>query len=125
MLLDYDFSIRYHSTEAIGHADVLSRFMDTQSKIQDSVIISVLAFTVRALPVTSQMICEATPSDPLLKEVLHFHHTEQPKVCTDKIFNASFSIIVPSTLQNSAMKQFHFGHQGISYMKTLAHSYVY
>lgn len=33
--------------------------------------------------------------------------------------------VVSLKLQNRVLKQFHFGHQGISHTKALAHSYIY
>ena len=75
-LLDYDFSIKYLSTNSIGHADALSKLKNThQKQPEDSVVAaislepeisSMLTATVRELPVTSHMIKEATASDPLL-----------------------------------------------------------
>lgn len=63
MLLDYDFTIKYRSTNSIGHADVLSRLMNAHHKpLGDSIvaavsvepeIVSVLTTTVRVLPLTS------------------------------------------------------------------------
>ena len=151
-LLDYNFTIKYNRTDTIGHADALSRLMTVQNKVpEDSVIAavslepeitSVFASTVRALPVTSTMIREATASDPVLQIVKRFHRTKWPKVCTDKRIQPFFQrraslsevdecflfaerVIVPSSLQDRVLKQFHYGHQGISRMKALARSYAY
>ena len=69
-LMDYDFSIKYLSINSIGHADALSRLINThQKQPEDSVVAaiflepeisSMLTATVRELPVTSHMIKKAT-----------------------------------------------------------------
>ena len=126
-LLDYDFSIKYLSTNSIGQADALSRLIDThQKQPEDSVVTaislepeisSMLTATVRELPVTSHMIKEATASDPLLQEVISYHHTRWPTVYPNKQLlpfyqrKSSLSevdgvllfaerVIIPSSLQN-------------------------
>ena len=38
----------------------------------------------RALPVTSEMIQDATAADPILQKVLHFHSTNWPNTSTDQ-----------------------------------------
>ena len=105
-------------------------------------ISSMLTATVRELPVTSHMIKEATASDPLLQEVISYHHTRWPTVSPNKqlrpffqrksslsevdgVLNFAKRVIIPSSLQNKTLKQFHFGHQGASRMKALARGYVY
>lgn len=41
------------------------------------------------------------------------------------IFEVGECTVVPLKLQNRVLTQFHFGHQGISHTKALAHSYIY
>lgn len=53
-------------------------------------VVSGLVSTVRALPVTSEMIQEATAADPILQKVLHFHSTSWPNICTDQKFQPFF-----------------------------------
>ena len=101
-----------------------------------------LTATVRELPVTSHMIKKATASDPLLQEVISYHHTRWPTVSpykqllpfyqrksslseVDGVILFAERVIIPSSLQNRTLKQFHFGHQGVSRMKALARGYVY
>ena len=151
-LLDYDFSIKYLSTNSIGHADALSRLINThQKQPEDSVVAaissepnisSMLTATVRELPVTSHMIKKATASDPLLQEVICYHCTGWPTVSPNKQLLPFFQqksslfevdgvllfaerVIIPSSLQNRSLKKFHFGHQGVCPMKALARGYVY
>ena len=151
-LLGYNFKIRYLSTDKIGHADALSRLISSQRKSTEDIVIStvsvepdilaVFATTVRALPVTAKMIQEATSSDPVLQKVLDYNCTKWPTKITDTKLQAfhrrqsSLSVVegcllfgervvVPTSLQNRVLKQFHSGHQGINRMKALARSYVY
>ena len=94
ILLDYDFSIKYLSTHSIGHADALSRLINShQKQPEDSVVAaislepeisSMLTATVRELPVTSHMIKEATASHPLPQEVISYHRTRWPTVSPNK-----------------------------------------
>lgn len=151
MLLDYNFSIKYQPGSKIGQADALSRLISSNQKVpEDRVIaaisvepevVSGLVSTVRALPVTSEMIQEATAADPILQKVLHFHSTSWPNICTDQKLQPFFQrrsslseidgillfaerVVVPFELQNRVLKQFHYGHQGINRMKALARGYV-
>ena len=151
-LLDYDFSIKYLSTNSIGHADALSRLINTHQKPpEDSVVAaislepeisSMLTATVRELPVTSHMIKEAKASDPLLQGVISYHRTRWSTVSPNKqllpfyqrksslsevdgVLPFAERVIIPSSLQNRTVKQFHFGHQGVSRMRALARGYVY
>ena len=151
-LLNYDFSIKYLSTNSIGHADALSRLINThQKQPEDSVVAaislepeisSMLTATVRELPVTSHMIKEPTASDPLLQEVISYYRTRWPTVFPNKQLLPFFQrksslsvvdgvllfgerVIIPSSLKNRTLKQFHFGHQGVSRMKALARGQIW
>ena len=109
--------------------------------VEPEVILGLVS-TVRALSVTSEMIKEPTAADPILQEVLHFHSTSWPNICTDqklqpffqwrsslsktnRILHFAEHIVVPVKLQNRVLKQFHDGHQGINQMKAFACGYVY
>ena len=152
MHLDYNFSIKYQPGSKIGQADALSRLTSSNQKApEDRVIaaisvepevISGLVSTVRALPLTLEMIKEATAADPILQKVLHFHSTSWLNICTDQKLQPFFQrrsslfetngillfaecVVVPVELQNRVLKQFHYRHQGINRMKALARGYVY
>ena len=85
----------------IGQADALSRLISSNQKAPENrviaaisvepEVISGLVSTVRALPVTSEMIKEATAADPILQKVLHFHSNSWPNMCTDKKTSTIFS----------------------------------
>ena len=93
-------------------------------------ITSVFASTVRALPVTSTMIREATASEPGLRKVMRFYRTKWPKVFIEKRIQHFFQrltslsevdecllfierVIVPSSWHDRVIKQFHYGHQAV------------
>ena len=88
------------------------------------------------------MIRDATASNPVLQKVIRLHRTRWSKICIDKRIQPFFQrrtslseadecllfakcVIVPSSLQDRVIKQFHYGHQGISRMRALTRSYVY
>ena len=73
---------------------------------------------------------------------MRFHQTKWPEVCSNKRIQPFFQrwtslsefdecllfaecMIVPPSLQDRVIKQFHNGHQGISCMKALVRTYVY
>ena len=110
---------------------------DLLTHFNPSLDIVVVSDAVRELPFTSHMIKEATASDPLQQEVISYHHTRWPTVSPNKQLLPFFQrksslsevdgvllfaewVIIPSSLQNRTLKQFHFGHQGVSRMKALA-----
>ena len=88
------------------------------------------------------MIKKATAAYPILQNVLHFHSTSWPSICTNQKLQPFFQrrsslsetngillfaerVVVPVELQNRVLKQFHYVHQGIIRMKVLARGYVY
>ena len=90
MILDYGIvalfnhlSIKYQSTNSIALADDLSRLMNAHQNLPEDFfvatvsiepeIFSVLRNTIRALPLTSQMIQETTDTDRLLQKVIYYH----------------------------------------------------
>ena len=105
-------------------------------------IVSLLRATVRELPVITQMVQETTASDSLLQKVIHYYLAKWSQTCLDKDFqhfchqkiplslvNGSIIFgecgIIPFTLRNRVLKEFHFRHQYIRRMKALACSYIY
>ena len=147
MLLDYNFSIKYQPGSKTGQADALSKLISSNQKAPEDRVIAAISVepevisgfvsTVRAQPVTSEMIKEATAADPTLQKALHFHSTSWPNICTDQKLQPFFQrrssisetngillfaerVVVPVKLQNRVLKQFHYGHQGNNQMKALA-----
>ena len=102
MLLDYNFPLKYEPGSKIGQSDAFPDSSLQIKKHQRTVIaaisvepevISELVSTVRALPVTSEMIKEATAADPILQKVLNFHSGEI--YAWTKNFNHFFSGDLP------------------------------
>ncbi|CAI2738162.1 unnamed protein product, partial [Dicrocoelium dendriticum] len=87
-LLAYDFAVKYTATKDIGQADALSRLLELQQHQQEESIIAaislesevnqVLMENFRKLPVTFDMVRDATVRDPLLRQVIKFHTTQWP-----------------------------------------------
>ncbi|MGL4493855.1 MAG: RNase H-like domain-containing protein, partial [Tannerellaceae bacterium] len=79
-LLGYDFTIKYNSTTSIGQADALSRLIGSQpDQTEDSVVAaavfeaevnSVVAMMINSLPVTAEMIADATERNNTMKDVM-------------------------------------------------------
>ena len=86
MLLDYNLSTKYQSTNSIDLADALSSLRNVhQNSPEDTFvaavlvelgIVSVFTSILRPLLVTLQMIQVATEFDPLLQKVIHYHYTK-------------------------------------------------
>lgn len=151
-LLSYEFDIEHVGTNHFGHADALSRLMKRPSNNETTVIASISSFeagihrilneAVRALPITSTMIQEATATDNVLQKVSLYLRTTWPTNITDKELHTFYNrreaiselngcllmserVIIPVKFQKSILKQLHVGHPGIVRMKALARSYVY
>ncbi|CAH8589626.1 unnamed protein product [Dicrocoelium dendriticum] len=152
LLLGYDFSMRYLSTDSIGQADALSRLIDTgKRESEDAVIASIAAETdvtymvhdaVSNLPVTDTMVKQATEQDALLQEVLTYTRRGWPKKCPKEALTQFFTrrnslsevdsclffadrIVIPEILRSRVLRQLHKSHPGIARMKALARSYVF
>lgn len=93
-LLSYDFVIEHKNSEKFGHADVLSRLIANQREEGDSCVIAsitsveaevsqILFDAIDALPVTHQMIKQATAEDRILKKVLQYIRSSWPSKIED------------------------------------------
>src|ERR1044072_7805700 len=79
-LLAYNFSIEYRSTTSFSQADALSRFIASHAAPDEDFVIAAIAVnadvrrvfndSVRALPVTTRMVSDATVKDPHLQRVI-------------------------------------------------------
>ncbi|CAH8535475.1 unnamed protein product [Dicrocoelium dendriticum] len=151
-LLAYDFAVKYTATKDIGQADALSRLLELQQHQQEESIIAaislesevnqVLMENFRKLPVTFDMVRDATVRDPLLRQVIKFHTTQWPSDTLSgelqilsrrkdelSIVNGCLllaeRIIIPKELRQRVLQQFHRAHPGINRMKSIARSFVY
>ncbi|KAK4474327.1 hypothetical protein MN116_000411, partial [Schistosoma mekongi] len=150
-LLGYDFKIKYQPTTDFGQADALSRLIGPQTNQEDTLVAAVeaeaevyrvLEDAVDALPVTFKAIKEATEDDKTLREVRRYLLTKWPNrrsqgemlqyfrrrdslMVVDSCVMFGDRIVVPKTLRQKVLNQFHSGHPGINRMKSLARSYAY
>lgn len=104
---------------------------------------SVAVSSISSLPITFMEIADATRKDPMLSKVQRFIQSGWPR---DKVSEGDLSrfyarrealsvvdgcilfgerVVVPRSLQQRCLRQFHRGHPGIQRMKSLARSYVY
>ena len=132
------------------HADGLSRLIarspsDTEDIVVSSVeaeVCQVFQGACRALPVTAQMVKEASTNDPLTKKVKQamlkgwkagnttsefyqfYLRRDSLSICDDCLM-FSEQLAIPATLQQRVLKQCHVGHPGRSRMKSIVRSSVY
>ena len=149
-LLRYDFKLKYRPSENMGHADGLSRLIARNPSDNEDIIVSsveaemcqVFQDTCRALPVTAQMVKEASTNDPLIKKVkqamlkcwkagntksefYQFYLRRDSLSIYDDCLMFSERLVIPASLHQPVLKQFHVGHPGRSRMKSIVRSYVY
>lgn len=157
-LLMYDFEIRYISTTEFGHADILSRLINKTARPEEDYLIAsvklesdvcqIVNEAINQLPVTSNMIRQATAKDKTLKTAIKYVNTQWPNnqssiqnaylkqlysrreslTCIQGclIFGERIiSITIPKCFQSKILKQFHRCHPGVVRMKSLMRSYVY
>ncbi|GAA55633.1 hypothetical protein CLF_108552 [Clonorchis sinensis] len=152
ILLGYNFTIRYASTEKIGQADALTRLIASREMEPEDTVIATVAVepevravvleTMNQLPVTFDAVRDATKNDSILQKAMEYHQSSWPTTCPSgelrKLFQRRSSlsvvngcllfgdrIVLPTELRQRVLAQFHSGHPGISFMKPLARSYVY
>ncbi|XP_049283851.1 uncharacterized protein K02A2.6-like [Anopheles funestus] len=149
----YDFDIEYVSTEKFGNADILSRLIKGQAKLDEDYVIArinlendIRALAINALsayPLSFRDVEHETMNDTTLKKVLRYLREGWPQ-------NSSFSgelarfharqeslseiegcilfgerVVIPRILQQRCLAQLHLGHPGIQRMKALARSHIY
>lgn len=153
ILKAYDFDIKYINTTEFGHADILSRLINTNTPtIEDTVIAtikleadikSVLTTAIDNLPVKFNQIVKATSTSTILQQVISFIQTGWPHNINDNSELCKFfarrdalstaqgclmfagRVVIPDVYHNQIIKQLHQGHTGQTRMKELARSYVY
>lgn len=90
MLLDYDLSRLMYAQQNLSEVFVVAT-------VSVEEIVPVLTTSVRGLSATSQMVQEATASDPLLQKVIHYHRTKWSQTGPDKdlqhFYHRKFSVV--------------------------------
>ena len=136
ILLNYNFRIEYLPSKQISHADGLSRLVPKYSEPFEDTIIAALrtdceiknmiANTVKALPVIK---IELMNDDFItnIKQKITAKNEKVPEVFSlcDNVLLYSERFVIPKTLQNRILRDFHTGHPGMNRMKNLMRSYVY
>ncbi|XP_055633565.1 uncharacterized protein K02A2.6-like [Toxorhynchites rutilus septentrionalis] len=155
ILLNYDFDIRYVSTNEFGCADMLSRLIDRSKQPEEDYVVATISLeedmasiihdTINQVPVSFAAIQRAMKTDTVLQSVLTFVHDGWPKdglSITDPEVRPYFNrreslthldgcilfhdrVVVPSKFRKQILKQFHRGHPGMVRMKSIARSFVY
>nr|XP_049466987.1 uncharacterized protein K02A2.6-like [Anopheles coluzzii] len=150
-LLAYDFSIEYVRTDDFENADLLSRVINTQAKLEEDTVIACIETDIKAMVVSALHntplhfadLIRETRKDPLLQKLVHYIREGWPSNAT---YTGEFSrffarkdalstvdgcilfwerVVIPRVLQQQCLQQIHHGHPGIQRMKALARSYLY
>ncbi|XP_055615172.1 uncharacterized protein K02A2.6-like [Toxorhynchites rutilus septentrionalis] len=154
-LLLYDFDIHFVSTDAFGHADILSRLINRHVRPEEDYVIANIEFesTIRsimnqsleALPVSFKTVQAKTRIDETLQQVIKHVNTTWPTKktsITDPHIQEFFQrreslsitagclmygerLVLPSVLRKKVLVELHKGHPGIERMRSLARQYVY
>lgn len=149
----YDFSIEYVQTDHFGHADILSRLIDSHTSKDEEIVIasvileedvrSILNVAIDSLPLTYADIVRETQKCPTLQRVITYLTNGWPS--RDEISNevapflarhSSLSVkdqcllfgervVVPECFRQAVLHRLHQDHPGQYRMKSLARSYVY
>ena len=154
ILLAYDFEIKYTNTNEFGHADVLSRLIQQHEKPSDDFVIASISMendirndlndSMATLPVSFNMVVQATEKDSTLQKVLQqmnhgwpennknidstlipFYNRRDSLSQIDGVILFNSRIIVPKLYQHRILKQLHREHISSERSKSIARSYVY
>ncbi|XP_036340663.1 uncharacterized protein K02A2.6-like [Rhagoletis pomonella] len=142
----------YIPTREFGAADILSRLIRNTTRPNEDTIIAccqlerevkqIAVEAVENLPVTFQMIQNATLKDKVLQEFISYlKNGKWPNTITDDLRSYYIHrdalgivencimlkdrLVIPYCFRKRILQQLHKGHQGIERTKSLARSYVY
>ncbi|XP_062558020.1 uncharacterized protein K02A2.6-like [Armigeres subalbatus] len=153
-MLLYDFQIEYISTDHFGHADILSRLINSHIKPDEDfviasieieeVICNIVGQSIEHLPVSYKTIAEETAKDETLQSITSFIRKGWPGKApaedrglqqyfarreslyeAQKVLMYGERVIIPKKLQQKVLRQLHKGHPGIERMRSLARNFVY
>ena len=138
--LNYNFKMVCQPSNIFGHGNGLSRLIPTyKDPLEDTVIVSLqsedelkitLCNSVRELSVTlDQIKQEALRGEYIKRMKTPFLEKDQRttdvfSTCDDLLLYR-VPIVILSTLQKRILKDFHAGHPGNNWMKSLMRSFVY
>ena len=142
-LAGFKYSIEYKNTTQHGNADGLSRLplrKECNKEVADPVEIFQVS-QLEALPVSADMIRQATQRDPILSRVLEytkhgwppssekelepFNRRKEELTLQDGCLMWGSRVIIPPRYRAQLLEELHEGHLGIVKMKALARSYMW
>ncbi|XP_062704602.1 uncharacterized protein K02A2.6-like [Aedes albopictus] len=154
-LLGYDFDIEFVSTNNFGYADVLSRLISNHERPEEEFVVAslnvepdlqcVLDSNLEQLPITFQMVKQATSEDPSMQQLVRFIKTGWPKSgksIHDSALQSFFHrreslsvvqgcvmmmerLVILERFRKKLLKQLHRGHPGIERVKAIARGSIY
>ena len=142
-LAGFEYSIEYKNTTQHGNADGLSRLPLEEARHKETVdpveIFQVSQMEV--LPVSADMIRQATQRDPIFSRVMEYTKQGWPAVCEkelepfyrrkdeltieDGCLMWGLRVLIPPKHQTQVLDELHDSHLGVVEMKALARSYVW
>nr|VZI45066.1 unnamed protein product [Spirometra erinaceieuropaei] len=135
-----------------GQADALSRLISNQQEPEEDTVIAAISIedgvrrqlsdAIRGIPVTAADIRRATEQDPVLRQAITYVQTCWPTTAlagdlrqlflrraslsvVDSCLMFADSVVIPSSLRPTVLRQFHAAHPGASRMKSIARSLAY
>ncbi|XP_055623272.1 uncharacterized protein K02A2.6-like [Toxorhynchites rutilus septentrionalis] len=139
-MLLYDFKIEHVFTDHFGHADILSRLINSHvspkedyviaSLEVEQVICNIVSQSIEYLPVSFKMIAAETMRDETLqqvpsREVQQFFVRRESLYAALKVLMYGERIVVPKKFQRKILQQLHEGNLGVERMRSLTRNYVY
>ncbi|KAL0879388.1 hypothetical protein ABMA27_003149 [Loxostege sticticalis] len=135
-LSGFDYTIEYRSSENNSNADYLSRFpveKTRENKIDRNTIFQ--THLINTLNIRPELIRQETQKDTELQSLLQSlqsgrslrefgYKDNEFTIQDDCLFRAS-RIVIPKSLQSTALEELHLAHIGIVKMKLLARSFIY
>ncbi|MGL4492179.1 MAG: integrase zinc binding domain-containing protein [Tannerellaceae bacterium] len=123
-------------------AKTAKRLQVVAEAVPDAEVNSAVAIVVNSLPVTAEIIADATEQDKTIKEVMRYLQKEWPSSIKVSELQQYYQrrdalsvvqnclmfvhrVVILNELRSQVLQQFHIGHPGISRMKAIERSYVY
>lgn len=143
-LMSYDFELQYVSTNSFGAADILSRLIDGVPKPNEDTVVAciqlekdiklVINDASKALPITFNMIRDATAKDDELQTITKYLQSGKWPYNIDTYLKCYFTrkdnlsiasdclmfgdrVVIPKCFRKKVLKELHKGHDGIERTK--------
>ena len=143
-LSGYDYNLIHQPGKSIANADGLSRLPLDEVVIPEKDVPGETVFSLNVLdstPITSEQVKRWTNNDPVLSRVKKWLLEGWPMNCDEK-FQPFFRrrqelslecgvilwgsrVVIPEKGKQRLLEELHYGHPGITKMKTLARSYMW